>query len=193
MCTWRTQCCRVLYYRWYIPVWMMRQEKLWHCFDAYKLLYTYTEIVLWTVERICICGGGFQHEPQEEHHSTSLRSFHDSCETDGTSAVQELLFMEMTSWAISKILIVLKIILFSDSEQTASLPRCERAATLVCHWAHATWITSCTINSYQAALDINQILFHCIIFWQSIWIIHHNKLFIYYNSSHYNNYASIFI
>lgn len=71
------------------------------------------------------------------------------CDRWDLRSTWELLFMETTSWAISKILKVIKIILFPDSKQTVLMACCERGTTLVCHWIHATWVTSCTINSHQ--------------------------------------------
>lgn len=52
---------------------------------------------------VCFCCEIFQHEPHVRHQSKSLRSFDYSRVTDGTIRnTRELLFMEMTLWAISK-------------------------------------------------------------------------------------------
>lgn len=71
------------------------------------------------------------------------------CDRWDLGSTWELLFLEITSRAISKILKVIKIILFSDSEQTVLMSCCERGTTSVCHWIHVTWITSCILNSNQ--------------------------------------------
>lgn len=113
----------------------------------YKLLYTYTNILcVWNCRmhlHLCV----FQHEPQEK--IQSHWAWLVLCDRWDLGSTWELLFLEITSWAISKILKVIKIILFSDSEQTVLMSCCERGTTSVCHSMHATWITSCTLNSNQ--------------------------------------------
>lgn len=117
----------------------------------YKLLYTYTVILcVWNCTVHLPLWRSF---PARAPGEASLKVvgliWLVVCDRWDLCSTRELLFMEMTSWAISNILIVIKIILFSDLEQTVLMPCCERSTTLVCHCLHSTWITSCTINSCQ--------------------------------------------
>lgn len=150
---------------------ILRQEKLWHCFDAYYiLLYAYSDI-LWAQKcrmHLHLWRSFSAWAPGEASLKVVGLIWLVLCDRWDLRSTRELLFMEMTSWAISKILIVIKMILFCDSEQTVLMP-CERGTTLVRHWTHATWITSCAINSLLSSIwmSINQSLGLCIILFQS--------------------------